>query len=137
MPADDLPARRPPARVRVVHALALAGLLGMVFLHTLRELWLAPTGRGTLLVLTVPPLLLCLRGMLHHRLNTFRWLSLLIWAYVALATLRASTEAGLPRQLAAVELLLCLLVFTASVLYIRWRQKSAAANITPAPTLTG
>jgi hypothetical protein len=73
----------------------------------LRELWLAPTGRGTLLVLTVPPLLLCVRGMRLHRMYTFRWLSLLIWLYVALASLRATTETGLPRTLAVLELLLC------------------------------
>lgn len=89
-----------PPRMSTVALALLAGLL----LQLLRELWLAPTGRGTLLVLTVPPLLLCVRGMWLHRMLTFRWLSLLVWLYVALAALRATTEAGASRTLAVVEL---------------------------------
>jgi uncharacterized membrane protein len=117
----------PEAAVRAAQAAALGLLAALVLLHLLRELWLAPTGRGTLVVLTVPPLLLCVRGMWLHRMVTFRWLSLLIWLYVALAAMRATTEAGLPRALAALELLLCALLFTICVLYIRRRQHNAAA----------
>jgi len=127
MTSEDAPARPPDAVVRASQIAALALLAGLVLLHLARELWLAPTGRGTLLVLTLPPLLLCVRGMLLHRMYTFRWLSLLIWLYVALAALRATTETGLPRTLAVLELLLCTLLFGISVLYIRRRQRNAAA----------
>jgi uncharacterized membrane protein len=129
----QIAAHPPEAAVRAAQASALALLAGLVLLHLLRELWLAPTGRGTLLVLTVPPLLLCVRGMWLHRMYTFRWLSLLIWLYVALAALRATTETGLPRTLAVLELLLCGLLFTICVLYIRRRQHNAAALRAPAP----
>ena len=127
MSSDEAPARSPDAVVRASQLAALAFLAGLVLLHLARELWLAPTGRGTLLVLTLPPLLLCVRGMLLHRMYTFRWLSLLIWLYVALAALRATTEIGLPRALAGLELLLCTLLFAISVIYIRRRQRNAAA----------
>lgn len=126
MMSDAAPAHRPDAVVRTSQIAALALLAGLVLLHLARELWLAPTGRGTLLLLTLPPLLLCVRGMWLHRMYTFRWLSLLIWLYVALAALRASTESGLPRALAVLELLLCALLFAISVIYIRRRQRNAA-----------
>lgn len=129
----QIAAHPPDASLRAAQATALALLAGLVLLHLLRELWLAPTGRGTLLVLTVPPLLLCVRGLRLHRMYTFRWLSLLIWLYVALASLRATTETGLPRTLAVLELLLCGLLFTICVLYIRRRQHNAAAQGMPAP----
>ena len=123
----QIAAHPPDAALRAAQATALALLAGLVLLHLLRELWLAPTGRGTLLVLTVPPLLLCVRGMWLHRMLTFRWLSLLVWLYVALAALRATTEAGVSRTLAVVELVVCALLFAAAVLYIRRRQRNAAA----------
>lgn len=128
------PAHPPDAVVRALQRAALALVASLVLLHLLRELWLAPTGRGTLVLLTVPPLLLCLRGLWLHRMYTYRWLSLLIWLYVALAALRATTEIGLPRALALLELLLCGLLFAAAVLYIRRRQRNAAARIAAAPT---
>jgi uncharacterized membrane protein len=127
MTSVQSPSHPPDAMVRATQAAALSLLAGLVLLHLARELWLAPTGRGTLLVLTVPPLLLCVRGMRLHRMITFRGLSLLVWPYVALAALRATTETGLPRLLATLELLLCGLLFTACVLYIRRRQHNAAA----------
>jgi uncharacterized membrane protein len=127
------PAHPPEAAVRAAQAAALALLAGLMLLHLARELWLAPTGRGTLVVLTVPPLLLCVRGMWLHRMVTFRWLSLLIWLYVALASMRATTESGLPRTLAMLELLLCAALFTACVLYIRRRQRNGAARPASAP----
>ena len=57
---------------------------------------------------------------------TFRWLSLLLWLYVLEGVVRATTEAGLSRALAVLEIALCLVVFTASTVYIRWRLRSAA-----------
>ncbi len=132
MMPPQIAAHPPDAAVRATQATALVLLGGLVLLHLLRELWLAPTGRGTLVVLTVPPLLLCVRGLWLHRMYTFRWLSLLIWMYVALAALRATTETGLPRALAVLELLLCGGMFTICVLYIRRRQSNAAAQRAPA-----
>ena len=123
-PSADTPAM-PPDAVRQLRAVALAGLVGLIVLGLAWELWLAPTGRGTL-ALKVLPLLLCLAGLWRHRMYTFRWLSLLLWLYVLEGVVRATTEAGLSRALAVLEIALCLVVFTASTIYIRWRLRGAA-----------
>ena len=123
-PSADTPAI-PSDAVRQLRAVALAGLVGLIVLGLTWELWLAPTGRGTL-ALKVLPLLLCLAGLWRHRMYTFRWLSLLLWLYVLEGVVRATTEAGLSRALAVLEVALCLVVFTASTIYIRRRLRGAA-----------
>ena len=133
MPAADVPAHpepqpQPDGVVRATRAVALVSLLAMVAVHLAREAWLAPTGSGTLLVLTLPPLLLCVGGLMRHRMYTFRWLSLLVWLYFALAVVRATTESGIARTLAASEIALCLVLFTASTVHIRWRLRNAARS---------
>jgi uncharacterized membrane protein len=120
--ADE--ARPPDATVRFTRALALALLLALIALGLAWELWLAPTGSGTL-ALKVLPLVLCLAGLLRHRMYTFRWLSLLLWLYVTEGAVRATTEHGSARLLAGAELLLCLLLFATCAFYIRWRLRHA------------
>jgi len=134
MPEADSPAafephRQPDAVVRSARAVALAGLLGLIVLGLAWELWLAPTGSGTLAV-KVLPLAFCVLGLLRHRMYTFRWLSLLVWLYFMEGVVRATTEQGWSRALAVVEIVLCLLLFTASALYIRWRLRNAAPATT-------
>ena len=122
------PPNEPDAVVRRSRAAALAGLIGLIALGLAWELWLAPTGSGTL-ALKVVPLVLCLAGLLRHRMATFRWLALLLWLYVLEGLVRATTERGLSQALAGLQLLLCLMLFTASTVYIRWRLRS----VPPAP----
>ncbi len=118
------PANTPGPAVRRARAVALAGLLALILLGLAWELWLAPTGRGTLAVKVVP-LVLCLAGLWRHRMVTFRWLALLLWLYVLEALVRGTTETGLSQMLALTQLGLCLVLFTASTAYIRWRLRSA------------
>ena len=107
---------------------AIASLLGLIALGLAWELWLAPTGRGTL-ALKVVPLLAALPGLWLGRLYTYRWLSLLLWLYFTEGVVRAVTDPGLSATLAAVQVLLCLLLFTACVLQVRrhLRLRGAAA----------
>lgn len=105
-----------------MRALALAMSIGLVVLGLAWELWLAPTGRGTLAI-KVLPLLLCLPGLLRHRLYTYRWLSLLVWFYFTEGVVRALTESGLSQGLATAEIVLTLGLFAACTMYIRWRQR--------------
>jgi uncharacterized membrane protein len=121
--------QQPDGMVRAARAVALAGLLGLIVLGLAWELWLAPTGSGTLAIKVVP-LALCVVGLLRHRMYTFRWLSLLVWLYFMEGVVRATTEQGWSRALAVVEIALCLLLFTASALYIRWRLRHAARATT-------
>jgi len=120
MPTSNLPE---PA-VRTARALALAGLLGLIALCLAWELWLAPTGRGTL-ALKVLPLAFCVAGLLRHRMYTFRWLSLLIWLYILEGLVRATSDTGLGATLAVLEIALSLLIFVVSGFYIRRRLRAA------------
>jgi uncharacterized membrane protein len=133
MPEADSPAalephRQPDAVVRAARAVALAGLFALIALGLAWELWLAPTGSGTLAI-KVLPLALCALGLMRHRMYTFRWLSLLVWLYFMEGVVRATTEQGWSRTLAAAEVALCLLLFGASALYVRWRLRNAAQSI--------
>ncbi len=119
------PARAvPDAVVSRARAVALASLLGLIVLGLAWELWLAPTGSGRLAIKVVP-LLFGVAGLLRHRMYTFRWLSLLVWLYFTEGVVRATTESGLSMTLAIIEILLCLLLFAASAVYIRWRLRHA------------
>jgi uncharacterized membrane protein len=61
---------------------------------------------------------------------TYRWLSLLVWLYFIEGVVRGTTERGMAMALAIGEIGLCLALFATSVVYIRWRQRSAA-EVTP------
>ena len=114
----------PPSAVRRLRTVALAGLIGLIALGLAWELWLAPTGSGTL-ALKVLPLVPCLPGLLSHRMVTYRWLSLLVWLYFVEGAVRAWGDTGLSQVLAGAEVVLCLLLFGAVALYVRQRQKNA------------
>lgn len=114
----------PPPHVALSRTLALASLLALIALGVAWELWLAPTGRGTL-ALKVLPLAFCVAGLLKYRMQTYRWLSLLVWVYVTEGAVRATSDrhGGVPYAIA--EIVLCLLLFAACSAHIRWRLRSA------------
>ena len=91
------PPNEPDAVVRRCRTAALAGLIGLIALGLAWELWLAPTGSGTLAV-KVLPLMLCLVGLWRHRMVTFRWLSLLLCCMCWKAWCAAPLSAGCRRR---------------------------------------
>lgn len=109
-----------PAPVAWTRALAVAGLLGLIVLGLAWELWLAPTGHGAL-ALKVLPLAVPLAGLLKNRLYTYRWVALLVWLYFTEGVVRATSDRGLSAALAAGEIVLCLLLFAACAVHVRWR----------------
>lgn len=109
-----------PAPIRWTRALAVGSLLALIVLGLAWELWLAPTGRGTL-ALKVLPLALPLAGLLKNRLYTYRWVSLLVWLYFIEGVVRAVGDGGLSARLAMIEMLLCLSLFAACVTHVNWR----------------
>ena len=126
--ANAVPApARPGTTVRAMRVLALASLIGLIVLGLAWELWLAPTGSGTL-ALKVLPLVLCVLGLWRHRMYTYRWLSLLVWLYFIEGVVRATTERGLSMALAVAEVALCLALFVVSALYIRSRLASVGGS---------
>jgi uncharacterized membrane protein len=118
----------PDAFVRLTRTIAVAALLALIALGLAWELWLAPTGSGTL-ALKVLPLVLALAGLLRHRMYTFRWLSLVLWLYVIEGLVRATSDLGLSRWLALGEVALCLILFGACGAYIRRRLRPVAEAV--------
>src|SRR5437763_11267817 len=116
-------ARAPTTAVRRTRALAAAATLALVALGLVWELWLAPTGRGTL-ALKVLPLLAALPGLLRMRLFTYRWLSLAVWLYIGEGATRAGSEHGLSAALALAEVLLGLALFAACCAHVRVRLRA-------------
>ena len=122
---DQKPVNEPDGVVRATRAVALASLIALIVLNLAWELWLAPTGSGTL-ALKVLPLVFCVAGLWRHRMYTFRWLSLLVWLYFMEGVVRATSESGLGAMLALVEIALSVLLFSVAGIYIRWRLRNGA-----------
>src|SRR5512145_974794 len=97
----------PDPDVRLTRAVAVGSVLGLIVLGLAWELWLAPTGSGTLAI-KVLPLLIPLPGLWRARLYTYRWVSLLVWLYFGEGVVRAVSDKGLSAGLAAVQVALCL-----------------------------
>ena len=116
----------PDAAIVWTRALALWATVALLLLCVAWELWLAPTGRGTL-ALKALPLLLPLRGLARMRLYTYRWTSLLVWLYVAEGAVRATSESGTGAWLAGLEAVLATLVFAACAIHVRARFRHAGA----------
>ena len=114
------------AVLRRTRALAVGATIALIVLGVAWELWLAPTGRGTL-ALKVLPLLVPLPGLVRMRLYTYRWLSLALWIYAAEGTVRATSERGIASSLAALELALSLVLFAACCVHVRARLRAGAA----------
>ena len=106
--------------------MAVSSTLGLITLGLVWELWLAPTGSGTL-ALKVVPLGFAIAGLSKLRMTTYRWLSLLVWLYFAEGAVRASTERGMSASLAWLEIGLSLALFFACVGHIRTRLRNAKA----------
>lgn len=126
-PVSDTPVRDADTVIRMTRLVALASVVGLIVLGLAWELWLAPTGSGTLAI-KVLPLLLPLPGLLRHRMYTYRWLSLLVWVYFTEGAVRATSESGLSAGLAVVEVVLCLVLFATCALHVRWRLAKAKAS---------
>jgi uncharacterized membrane protein len=116
----------PRAVERLSRNLALGATVALILLCLAWELWLAPTGRGTLALKAVP-LLAAPIGLWRYRMYTYRWLSLAIWLYVMEGLVRSTSEGGLGQWLALSEVLLSIVIFTACTAQIR--QRLAAAKV--------
>ena len=118
--------------VRLTRWLAVGSLLGLIFLGLAWELFLAPVRPGgSWLALKVLPLCIPLAGLLKNRMYTYRWLSLLVWLYVAEGAVRAYGDRSPGNWLAMGEVVLCAVLFVACVLHVRLRQKHARLNAGP------
>lgn len=109
-----------PAALAWSRRVAFGSTLALVLLGLAWELWLAPTGTGTLAI-KVLPLVAALPGLWAMRLYTYRWMSLLVWLYFTEGVVRAASDRGLGAPLAGIEVALSLVLFTACALHVRSR----------------
>jgi len=126
----NLASAHAPSSVVWTRNVAVACVAALIALGLAWELWLAPTGRGTL-ALKVLPLMLPLPGLLRNRMYTYRWLSLLVWLYFAEGVVRATSERGTGALLATIEIVLCLMLFAACAAHVRWRLRNAKTASEP------
>ena len=127
LPASDEPPVPANATVAITRAVAVGCVLALIVLGLAWELWLAPVrSGGTWLALKVVPLCFPLAGLLRNRMYTYRWVSLLVWLYFTEGVVRAASDRGAGRWLAAIEIVLCLLLFAACALHVRTRLRKAA-----------
>ena len=116
--------------VQLSRWVAVASTLGLILLGLLWELWLAPTGSGTLAI-KVLPLCIPLAGLLKNRMYTYRWVSLMVWLYFTEGVVRAWSDKAPGNWLALLEVLLCIVLFVACTAHIRLRIKHAKLAAAP------
>ena len=120
-------------QIEMTRWLALTSLIGLIVLGLAWEMWLAPIRPGgSLLALKVLPLCIPLAGILRKRMYTYRWVSLMVWLYFTEGAVRAWSDRAPGNYLAMLEIVLCLLLFTACALHVRVRLKNAPAPAEPA-----
>ena len=116
--------------------MAVVSLLALIVLCLAWELVLAPVRPGgSWLALKALPLCIPLAGLLKNRMYTYRWLSLMVWLYVMEGAVRAWSDRAPSNWLALLEVLLCIVLFTACSLHVRLRLRAAreaAQAATPA-----
>nr|WP_315496169.1 DUF2069 domain-containing protein [uncultured Rhodoferax sp.] len=121
----------PPSHsVALSRWVAVISTVGLILLGLFWELWLAPTGTGTL-ALKVLPLCIPLAGLLKNRMYTYRWVSLMVWLYFTEGVVRAWSDKAPGNWLALLEVLLCIVLFVACTAHIRLRLKHAKLAAAP------
>lgn len=107
------------------HSIALAGFFGLFTLLMLWHTVLAPSNHfpvALVLLITVTPLLLPMRGLLNAKPKSCAWaayISLLYFIHGCIETYSNSTE----RYYAALEIVFSLMLFLGAIGYIRWNKK--------------
>ena len=112
-----------------LHYASITSLIALIFLCVLWEGWLAPLRPGgSMLVLKVLPLLVPLFGILHGKIYTYQWSSMLILAYFTEGIVRAWSDHGLSSLLAGVETGLAVIFFFSSIYFVRLSARQAAVK---------
>jgi len=119
-------AAAPPA-VEATRWVAAGTVAAWIALLLAWQFWSAGPHNFGLLLLQVVPLALALPGLLRRRMYTYRWTSLLVWLYVLFALVNATSSSGRQALVAAAEVVLGLVLFTACALHVRLRLRSKPA----------
>jgi uncharacterized membrane protein len=107
------------------HSLALAGFLGLFALLMLWSTVLAPSSRfpvAFVLLITITPLLLPMRGFLSRNPISCAWMGYVSMAYFIHGTIEAyATTTG--RLYPSLEVIFSLMLFFGTTLYVRFSGK--------------
>jgi uncharacterized membrane protein len=107
------------------YIVALTGFFGLFALLMLWNTVLAPSTRfpvALVLLITVTPLLLPMRGLLNRNLRSCAWAAYISLAYFLHGTAEAYANAG-ERLYASLEIILSLMLFFGSAFYVRFAAK--------------
>jgi uncharacterized membrane protein len=109
---------------RMLQVIASASLIALIFLCVLWESVLAPLRPcGTLLTVKALPLLAPLMGVLHGRVYTYQWSSMLILLYFMEGAVRMWSDQGMSKWLAGGEIGLSLIFFATAIAFVRSRAR--------------
>lgn len=100
--------------------LALFGLLGLCLAW---ELWLIPSWY----VLKIAPLMLALFGFLHRKPYTYKWMSMASLLYFIEGVMHGWADRGVVQYLGWGEIAFSLVLYVASIVFVRAGRKVAAA----------
>jgi uncharacterized membrane protein len=103
------------------HSIALAGFFGLFALLMLWPTVLTESSRfpvAMILILSVTPLLLPMRGLLHGRRKSCAWAAYISLIYVIHGTAEAYVNPA-ERPLALLEILFSLMLFMGATFYVR------------------
>ena len=123
------PTMQSPAKpIQITRWVAVGSVLGLILLSLAWELFLAPLQPGgSWLALKALPLCIPLAGLLKNRMYTYRWVSLVVWLYFTEGVVRAYGDRPPGNFLAMLEIVLCLLLFSACAMHVRLRFKGLSS----------
>ena len=132
------PEETAPAGLDTTRWLAVGSLLGLIVLGLAWEIWLAPLrDGGSWWAIKVLPLCIPVAGLLKNRMYTYRWVSMLVWLYFTEGVVRAQGDRWPSNLYAGIEIVLCLILFTACALHVRLRLRNAALAAAPLDATNG
>lgn len=107
-------------KTRISYLLSCVALIALIALCIAWEARLAPAQPGgSWLTLKCLPLLTPLFGILHGRVRTYQWASMLILLYLVEGCVRIYGSLGAEYILALSEIALSLTFFAAAIVYVR------------------
>ena len=109
-------------RTRIAYAATLTGYFGLLTLLMLWNTVLAPSSRfpiAMILIISVIPLMIPLRGLLHGRPAACTWAAYLSLFYFVHGVMEAAAGPQ-ERLLASLEIAASLLLFFGAVFYVRF-----------------
>ncbi|OUV62168.1 MAG: hypothetical protein CBC79_06330 [Gammaproteobacteria bacterium TMED119] len=102
---------------------SLISYFSLMFGQIIWLVWLNPNPvvpTSLAILFLVGPLLFALRGLLHNRLNTFKWVTLFVWLYFTYGIWNVVSDSQLP--LGLLQIITSLSLFVGAVMHVRSHQ---------------